>query len=162
MITSSCQLNPRNNDYCRSNFEPAHLPNPVLSLITDCHLSILLSLKSLRIGSGPKDSFDEEGEVRTQLPNQLFLSWAGGLSGPSKDIYYIHTGVFKFVIRFLLRINVVTIMCKYLFVAVPPLGALLLLLQFRCVVATLLAPQKSDLSYQKNTTFALHSLKISQ
>ena len=61
-----------------------------------------------------------DDEVQTQLPNQLFLGHVGGLSRPCKDIYYIHTGVFKFVIRFLLRINVVTIMCKYLFVAVPP------------------------------------------
>ena len=132
MITSSCQLKPENNDYCRSNFEPAHLPNHVLSLITDCHLSFLLSLKSLKPTIRSQGFLGRDDEVQTQLPNQLFLGWAGGLSGPSKDIYYIHTGVFKFVIRFLLRINVVTIMCKYLFVAVPPLGALLLLLPLLC------------------------------
>ena len=158
MITSSCQLKPENNDYCRSNFVPAHLPNHVLSLITDCHLSFLLALKSLKPMIRSQGFLGREDEVRTQLPNQLFLGWAGGLSGPSKDIYYIHTGVFKFVIRFLLRINVVTIMCKYLSVAVPPSGVSLLPLLF---VATRLAPQESDLSYQK---YHLRTslLKISQ
>ena len=57
--------------------------------------------------------------MQTQLPNQLFLGHVGGLSRPCKDIYYIHTGVFMFVIRFLLHINVVTIMCKYLSAGPP-------------------------------------------
>ena len=105
------------------------------------------------------DSLRRDGDdVPTQLPIQLFLGQAGGLSRPCKDIYYIHTGVFMFVIRFLLRINVVTIMCKYLSVAVPPSGVSLLPLLF---VATRLAPQESDLSYQK---YHLRTslLKISQ